>query len=68
MPASGDTDPNSLALATYDAVEVITYDSYIFANGYAWISYIAASGARRYIAVGPDDGRVDIVGGTGFFN
>ncbi|NST93757.1 SH3 domain-containing protein, partial [Enterococcus faecalis] len=46
----------------------IGYDSYIFENGYAWISYIAGSGLRRYVAVGPDDGRTDTVWGKGFFN
>ncbi|MFG5445091.1 lysozyme, partial [Enterococcus faecalis] len=37
LPVSGDTDPNSLALAYYEAGQAIIYDSYVFANGYAWI-------------------------------
>lgn len=68
LPVSGDTNPSSPALAYYDAGEAIPYDSYVFVNGYAWISYIAGSGLRRYIAVGPDDGRIDTVWGKGFFN
>ncbi|MET3564108.1 GH24 family phage-related lysozyme (muramidase) [Enterococcus rotai] len=68
VAVSGDTNPSSPALAYYDAGEAIPYDSYVFVNGYAWISYIAGSGLRRYIAVGPDDGRVDTVWGKGFFN
>uniref|UniRef100_UPI0015584097 SH3 domain-containing protein n=1 Tax=Enterococcus faecalis TaxID=1351 RepID=UPI0015584097 len=59
---------NSAALDYYEAGQSIGYDSYIFANGYAWISYIAGSGLRRYVAVGPDDGRTDTVWGKGFFN
>lgn len=66
LPVSGDTDPDSPALAWYDAGMAVPYDSYIFANGFAWISYIAGSGVRRYIAVGPDDGNVNTVWGTGF--
>lgn len=68
LPVSADTDPNSEALAWYDPGMAIPYDNYIFVNGYAWISYIAGSGVRRYIAVGPDDGNVDTVWGTGFLN
>jgi hypothetical protein len=68
LPVSGDTEPNSPALAYYDPGMSILYDSYIFANGYAWISYISYSGPRRYVAVGPDDGRTDTVWGTGFLN
>ncbi|WP_429971914.1 peptidoglycan amidohydrolase family protein (plasmid) [Fructilactobacillus sp. Tb1] len=68
LPVSADTDPNSPALATYDAGEPIVYDSYIFTNGYAWISYIATSGKRVYVAVGPDDGSTATTWGTGFFD
>ena len=68
LPVSGDTDPNSPALDYYEAGQAIVYDSYVFANGYAWISYVAGSGLRRYVAVGPDDGRTDTVWGTGFLN
>ncbi|MGX7265305.1 hypothetical protein [Enterococcus crotali] len=34
----------------------------------AWISYVADSGKRRYVAVAPDDGQVDTTWGRGFFN
>ncbi|MBO0440973.1 SH3 domain-containing protein [Enterococcus sp. DIV0869a] len=47
---------------------VIPYDSYIMANGFAWISYVESSGKRRYVAVGPDDGQVDTIWGKRFFN
>ncbi|MDR3189753.1 MAG: SH3 domain-containing protein [Lactobacillaceae bacterium] len=68
LPISNDMDPSSPAVGTYDAGEAVIYDSYAFANGYAWISYISYVGTRHYIAVGPDDGRVDTVWGNGFFN
>jgi hypothetical protein len=71
LAVSKDTNPDdqaSPALAHYQAGMAIYYDSYIMANGYAWISYIAASGARRYVAVGPDDGQIDTTWGRGFFN
>lgn len=68
LPVSADTDPNSPEVARYQAGQPISYDSYISSNGYVWISYIAASGTRRYVAVGPDDNRTDTTWGTGFFN
>ncbi|MGX7245258.1 hypothetical protein ACWOC1_10415 [Enterococcus quebecensis] len=34
----------------------------------AWISYVASSSKRRYIAVNPDDGQIDTTWGRGFFN
>lgn len=71
LPVSADTDPDdntSPAVAYYNYGQAIYYDSYIMSNGYAWISYIGASGNRRYVAVGPDDGRTDTTWGTGFFN
>ncbi|CAK1255033.1 glycoside hydrolase family protein [Fructobacillus cardui] len=68
LQVSADTDPNSPAIATYDAGEQIPYDSYTLVNGYAWISYIGQSGQRRYVAVGPDDGSSSTTWGTGFFN
>lgn len=68
LQVSADTDPNSPAIATYDAGEQIPYDSYVLVNGYAWISYIGQSGQRRYVAVGPDDGSSSTTWGTGFFN
>ncbi|WP_256924804.1 hypothetical protein [Candidatus Enterococcus mansonii] len=32
------------------------------------MSYVAGSGKRRYVAVGPDDGQVNTTWGRGFFN
>lgn len=71
LAVSADTNPDdaaSPALDYYNAGMAISYDSYIMANGYAWISYIAGSGNRRYVAVGPDDGQIDTTWGKGFFN
>lgn len=71
LAVSADTNPDdtaSPALDYYNAGMTIPYDSYIMANGFAWISYIAGSGTRRYVAVGPDDGRTDTTWGRGFFN
>lgn len=71
LTVSADANPDdaaSPALDYYDAGMAISYDSYIMANGFAWISYTAGSGIRRYVAVGPDDGRVDTTWGRGFFN
>lgn len=68
LPVSADTNPKSGALAYYSAGMAVVYDSYTFANGYAWISYLDMSGTRRYLAVGPDDGKTTTVWGTGFLN
>lgn len=71
LAVSRDTDPNdeaSPALDYYLPGMAINYDYYLHSNGYVWISYISQSGARRYVAVGPDDGQTDTTWGTGFFN
>lgn len=68
LPVSADTDPKSPALAWYDPYEPISYDSYTMSNGYAWVSYVDYGGTRRYVVVGPDDGRIDTTWGRGFFN
>lgn len=68
LAVSGDTKVSSPALAYYEKGQSINYDSYCMVNGYAWISYVAASGYRRYVAVGPDDGKSGTVWGKGFFN
>lgn len=68
LPVSADTDPHSPEVAAYNAGQSVSYDSYTTSNGYVWISYIASSGNRRYIAVGPNDGNVGTTWGTGFFN
>lgn len=62
------TDLNSPEVAYYDAGMSFAYDSYIFSNGYAWVSYISTSGLRRYVAVGPNDGNVNTTWGHRFFN
>lgn len=66
LPVSPDTDPQSPALAYYPPGAKIYYDHYLAANGYIWISYLAISGKRRYLAIGPDDGQVATVWGQGF--
>ncbi|EOH8750220.1 phage tail tip lysozyme [Enterococcus faecalis] len=68
LPISADTDPTSVAVGAFDSGDAVYYDSYIFINGYAWISYVSSTGIRRYVAVGPDDGKINTVWGTGFFN
>ncbi|MFK4568374.1 peptidoglycan amidohydrolase family protein [Enterococcus sp. UD-01] len=71
LAVSADTNPDDVkspALDYYTKGTAIRYDSYVMSNEYAWISYIGASGKRRYVAVGPDDGRIDTTWGTGFFN
>ena len=37
-------------VASYDAGQTVQYDHYIDAEGIRWVSYIGASGIRRYIA------------------
>ncbi|OEG13442.1 SH3 domain-containing protein [Enterococcus ureasiticus] len=69
LAVSADTNPDDVArpaLDYYNAGSSIPYDSYIMTNGYVWISYIAGSGKRRYVAVGPDDGQIDTTWGRGF--
>lgn len=39
-------------LASYGAGQSVNYDRVLTADGYKWISYIAYSGNRRYIAIG----------------
>lgn len=43
-------------VASYAKGEKFKYDSYIIKNGFVWLSYIAKSGKRRYVAEGPYDG------------
>ncbi|PEH49577.1 GH25 family lysozyme [Enterococcus faecium] len=47
------TQPNTDAplVATYDAGELVYYDSYTINAGYVWIHYISYSGAERFMAV-----------------
>lgn len=37
-------------LAQYTSGDSVVYDSYLENEGYVWLSYIASSGARRYLA------------------
>ena len=39
-------------VAVYTAGQTINYDGWIDNDGYIWITYIAGSGNRRYVAVG----------------
>lgn len=47
--------------ATYVKGQSFTYDSWISADGFIWLSYVSRSGVRRFVAEGPDDGRNDTV-------
>lgn len=42
---------SSPELAYYDAGDGVNYDKVLLSDGHYWISYIAASGNRRYISV-----------------
>lgn len=42
-------------VAVYGAGESINYDGYCDKDGYIWITYIAGSGNRRYVAVGQSE-------------
>jgi len=53
-------------LGYYTRGNGFNYDGYIAGDGYVWLSYISWAGPRRYIAVGPNDGRTDTTWGTGF--
>ncbi|MBO0441661.1 peptidoglycan amidohydrolase family protein [Candidatus Enterococcus ikei] len=71
LAVSQDTNPDdkaSPALDYYLRGMRINYDGYIHSNGYVWISYTNNQGTRRYVAVGPDDGKTNTTWGTGFFN
>ncbi|MFS0946551.1 SH3 domain-containing protein [Enterococcus casseliflavus] len=37
-------------VSRYTAGESVNYDSYVINDGYIWLSYIAGSGSRRYVA------------------
>lgn len=66
LEVSADTEVDSPALGYYTAGNGFNYDGYVAASGYVWLSYISWAGPRRYVAVGPNDGRADTVWGTGF--
>lgn len=55
----------SSVVASYRAGQSFVYDSYIITNGYVWLSYIARSGKRRYVAEGPYDGKKSTIYVTG---
>lgn len=42
-------------VAVYGAGETINYDGYCDKDGYIWVTYIGASGNRRYVAVGQSE-------------
>lgn len=66
LPISADTELDSPAVGHYAAGTGFNYDGFIAANGYVWLSYVSWAGPRRYVAVGPNDGRTDTTWGTGF--
>lgn len=69
LEVSRDVDPSSPAVATYEAGQSFNYDSWCIANGYVWLSYWSGwASARRFVAIGPDDGRIDTTWGRGFYN
>lgn len=47
---------SSEIVAKYVRGQKFAYDGYVIANGYVWLTYVAYSGARRYVAEGPYDG------------
>lgn len=71
LAVSADTNPDDVvspALDYYLPGAKFYYDHYLHSNGYVWLSYVSQGAVRRYVAVGPDDGRTDTTWGTGFFN
>ncbi|CAD0281714.1 Phage lysin, N-acetylmuramoyl-L-alanine amidase (EC [Enterococcus phage vB_EfaS_140] len=66
LPVSGDVDPNSPALDYYNAGMSFTYDGYVVANGYVWLTYINYGGGRSYVAIGPNDNNPANTWGWGF--
>lgn len=54
-------DTNSTKVALYAKGQSFNYDSYVVVNGYVWLSYVGASGARCYVAEGPYDGNASNV-------
>ena len=57
-PINVRTAPSTTAsvVAQYAVGQTFTYDGYIITDGYVWLSYISTSGARHYVAEGPNDG------------
>lgn len=53
----------SQAVGTYKKGNKFHYDSYIDANGHRWLSYIAYSGKRRYVAQRTLNGKTKFVKG-----
>lgn len=66
LEVSADTEVDSPALGHYTAGSGFNFDGYVANNGYVWLSYVSWAGPRRYVAVGPNDGRTDTTWGTGF--
>lgn len=65
LPVCAQPTQASPALDYYSSGSAIHYDGYLVNDGYIWISYIAFSGNRRYIAIGPDD-NTNTLWGSGF--
>lgn len=66
LAISADTTVASPALGYYATGGGFNYDGYIANKGYVWLSYLSWAGPRRYVAVGPNDGKSDTTWGTGF--
>lgn len=66
LAISADTTVASPALGYYTTGGGFNYDGYIANEGYVWLSYLSWAGPRRYVAVGPNDGKSDTTWGTGF--
>ncbi|EOS60038.1 hypothetical protein C815_01776 [Firmicutes bacterium M10-2] len=65
LPVYEEPTKNSLVLAYYESGTNIQYDSYVINDNLIWISYIAYSGNRRYVAIGKP-GQDSILWGSGF--
>lgn len=51
----------SKIVAQYKKGQTFNYDSYTINDGFVWLSYVSASGVRRYVAEGPNDGKENTV-------
>jgi hypothetical protein len=56
LPIQNSPSTSAASVATLPAGERITYDQKIRADGWLWVSYLAYSGVRRYIAIRSLDG------------
>lgn len=66
LPIYDEPNRTGQVIDYYSEGQSIHYDGYCINEGLIWITYISYSGIRRYIAVGPNDGDVNNIWGTGF--